>query len=44
MKTKQQMFHIQKMASKISFRRPAHEVTRMFRLNHQKVNKHKHEP
>lgn len=40
MKTKQQMFCIQKIASKIRFQRHAYEVTGILRLNHQKANKH----
>lgn len=45
MKGKQNnMFHAEKITSKINFKNHAHEVTKMFRLNHQKGNKHKHEP
>lgn len=43
MKTKQQMFHLYKITSKISLQHHPLKVTRMLRLNHQKVNKHKHE-
>lgn len=43
MKTKQ-MFHLWKTASKMNSQHHAYEFTRMFRLNHKKANKHKHEP
>lgn len=43
MKTKQQIFHLYKITSKISLQHHPLKVTRMLRLNHQKVNKHKHE-